>query len=258
MPELPDLQVFSRNLKKLIAGKNVKNVVIAAPKNVDPGEKEISVLEKQSVKDVYRDGKELFIEFSKGDILALHMMLRGELHFSEKAVKQKYPVIEVHFEDGSSLVQADFRGMAKAKLNPEKKPGVDALSKELNFEFLKGRLQKTRTNIKTILMDQKIIGGIGNAYADEILWEAGIAPQSAGNKIPENKIKDLVRSIKSVLEDAEKNILKSHPDIIAGEFRDFLNIHNSKLKKSPTGGEIKVEEKGGRKTYFTEEQELFL
>jgi len=67
----------------------------------------------------------------------------------------------------------------------------------------------------------------------------------------------LLKSIKGVLQKAEKSILKTHPDIISGEVRDFMLIHNSKKDKSPTGATIQVESTGGRKTYFTKEQKLF-
>ena len=106
-------------------------------------------------------------------------------------------------------------------------------------------------------MDQHVIRGIGNAYADEILWDAGISPFSAGNKIPPEKIKTLVKSIKKVLKDAEKKIKKTHPNLISGEIRDFLVLHHSKLKKSPTGAIIETGEINKRKTYYTNEQVLY-
>lgn len=80
---------------------------------------------------------------------------------------------------------------------------------------------KTRTNIKNLLLDQKVIRGIGNAYADEILWHARISPLSVCNKIPDEKIKAIAKSIKTVLHKAIKHICKSHPQIISGEVRDF-------------------------------------
>lgn len=106
------------------------------------------------------------------------------------------------------------------------------------------------------MLDQKIMRGVGNAYADEILWHARISPFSISSKIPEAKLKNLAQSIKTVLENAEKSILKSNPDIINGEVRDFMDIHNSKKKHSPTGAAIIVNE-ASRKTYYTNEQELF-
>ena len=107
------------------------------------------------------------------------------------------------------------------------------------------------------MLDQKNIRGIGNAYTDEILWEAGISPLSICNKIPDNKIKALAKSIKEVLEDAENQIKKAQPDIISGEVRDFLKIHNSKKKESPTGGKIHNKMVNSRITYYTDEQELY-
>lgn len=107
------------------------------------------------------------------------------------------------------------------------------------------------------MLDQKNIKGIGNAYADEILWDSLIDPSSVSNRIPDNKIKALAKSVKTVLLNAIKQILKTHPDIISGEVRDFLNIHNSKKKQSPGDAPIKQKMIGGRKTYYTDEQELF-
>jgi formamidopyrimidine-DNA glycosylase len=106
-------------------------------------------------------------------------------------------------------------------------------------------------------MDQNKIRGIGNAYADEILWDANISPFSVCNKIPTKKVAALLQSIKRVLRQAEKQILKSHPDLISGEVRDFLVIHNAKKKESPSGSPILVKKVGARKTYYTEEQHLY-
>ena len=66
-----------------------------------------------------------------------------------------------------------------------------------------------------------------------------------------------MQAIKKVLTDAEKEIRKNHPDIISGEVRDFLKIHNSKKKESPGGADIQIKTAGGRKTYFTDEQVLY-
>ncbi len=112
-------------------------------------------------------------------------------------------------------------------------------------------------NIKAFLMDQHIIRGIGNAYADEILWAAGLAPTSHSDKIPTDRIAILNDAIKSVLVDAEKQIKKADPHLISGEIRDFLKVHNSKNTHSPTGGKINVIQLNSRKTYYTDEQQEF-
>ncbi|HYF31547.1 MAG TPA: DNA-formamidopyrimidine glycosylase family protein [Chitinophagaceae bacterium] len=257
MPELPDLQVFSQNLQKKLAGKKVKKVVIGNAKKLKASANMLKKsLEKQVVKKVYREGKELHFQFGNGDVLGLHLMLKGRLYLFEGKNEQKYTIIELQFDDGTGLALTDFQGQATPTLNPEEREAPDALSTAVNYSFLKKALQ-TKATIKNLLLDQHVIRGIGNAYADEILWKAGISPFSIANKIPDNKIKSLASAIKSVLKNAEKQIRKSDPDIISGEVRDFLDIHNSKKKSSPTGATIEHAVVGSRKTYYTKEQELY-
>jgi formamidopyrimidine-DNA glycosylase len=257
MPELPDLQAFSINLNKRFAGQKLKQVHVHSSKlNVEESELK-KTIEGHKIKEIYREGKELRIKFDNDAVLGLHLMLNGELQVFEKENTTPYTIVEFLFDDDIGLALTDFQGMAKPTLNPEESKAPDALSKEANADYLKTKLGKTKTVLKKWLLDQKVIRGIGNAYADEILWDARISPFSVANKIPEDKIKALASSIKSVLEDAEKQILKAKPDIITGEVRDFLKIHNHKKKQSPTGAEIKVDTINGRKTYYTEEQELY-
>lgn len=258
MPELPDLQVFSRNLTKLLAHKEVKTVTIPYKKKLKtPATTFKKALEGSILKNVVRDGKELHFEFDNGNVLALHLMLRGNLYIFEDKPNKKYPIIELYFQDNTGVVMTDFQGQATPTLNPGPRDGKDALSEEVNYAFLKRLLQKSKASIKNVLLDQKLIRGIGNAYVDEILWEARISPFSVSSKIPDPRIRALSKAIKKVLKDGEKKILKSNPDIISGEIRDFMQIHNSKKTESPTGAEIRVDAKGSRKTYYTEEQELF-
>ena len=257
MPELPDLQAFSYNLNKKLAGKTLKKVHLVNKKKATSSESAFKKgLEKQKLKKIERVGKELHLQFSNGTVLGLHLMLRGQLYLFEGENDHKYTIIELLFDDDTGLAMADYQGQATPTLNPEKRDAPDAMSDEMTYSFLKEKLQ-TKAAIKNVLLDQHVIRGIGNAYADEILWHAGISPFSISNKIPDNKIKALAKAIKSVLKNAEKQILKSNPDIISGEVRDFLDIHNSKKKESPTGGAIKHSVVGSRKTYYTEEQELF-
>jgi formamidopyrimidine-DNA glycosylase len=255
MPELPDLNVFAKNLDKKLAGKKVEKIEV---ENKSKLKVSISQLKKEiegsKLKQVYREGKELHFEFSNGNILGMHLMLKGALHLEGN---QKNTITEMHFNGDNVLVLTDFQGAANIALNPVVKDSPDALSDEVNYKFLSEKLGKKRTNIKTFIMDQNIIRGIGNAYADEILWESKIHPESVCNKIPDDKIKALAKDIKSVLKDAEKQILKINPDIISGEERSFLKIHNSRKNESPTGAKIHNKMLNSRITYYTDEQELY-
>lgn len=256
MPELPDLQAFSHNLNKKLKGKTVKQVITHTSKLNVSAENLSNTLQHQKVTAIYRDGKELHIKFSKGDVLGLHLMLHGKLFLFDGKNENKYSLIEILFTDDTGLTLTDFQKAATPTLNPEPKDALDALAKEADEAFYKELLGKTKSAVKNVLLDQKMIRGIGNAYADEILWHARISPFSASNKIPADKVKVLAKAIKDVLTDAEKQILKSHSDIINGEVRDFMLIHNSKKTHSPKGAEIKIKP-GTRKTYYTDEQELY-
>ncbi|MGN6569617.1 MAG: DNA-formamidopyrimidine glycosylase family protein [Flavipsychrobacter sp.] len=257
MPELPDLQVFSKNLTKQLKGKTVDDVIVYEDKklNVSPATLK-KHLQGKKLKEVNRYGKELHFIFDDDTVLALHLMLRGQLFIFEGDNKHKNSIVALIFKDGAGLVLVDYQKNATPTLDPKPKDAPDALGKDMNFDYLKQKMSATRAAIKNVITDQHVILGIGNAYADEILWEAGISPFSAANKIPDNKIKDLIAAIKNVLKDAEKQILELSPDIISGETRSFLKIHNSKLQRSPTGAII-YSKGSTSKTYFTDEQALY-
>ncbi len=257
MPELPDLQVFSKNLTKTLKGQVVNAVKAPVTKklNVSPAALK-KALVGNKIQGVKRVGKELHIELNSGDILGLHLMLHGYLYLFEGKNDHKHTVLELAFDDGTGLALTDWQSAATVTLNPEDRDAPDALDKKVSYTFLKDALQK-KAIVKNVLLDQKVIRGIGNAYADEILWDARISPFSTSNKIPDKAIKALARSIKKVLTKAEQQIRKSHPDIIAGEIRDFLVVHNSRKKTSPGGAAIDTKTVGGRKTYYTNEQELY-
>ena len=258
MPELPDLQVFSRNLNKNFAGKTLKKIHLAEfkPPNVPLSDFK-KALEGNALGEVTRQGKELHFHFGEKQVLAIHLMLKGQLHIFQGEITSTRNVVELVFDDDSALALSDFMKSATATLNPPAPASPDALSSEVNAGFLKKQLHEVKEPIKAFLMDQKKIRGIGNAYADEILWDAGISPFSICSKIPDDKIKQLAKSIKSVLKDAEQQILSSHPDLITGEIRDFLKVHTQKIKNTPTGQVIHFKKFKSRKTYYTNEQELF-
>ena len=257
MPELPDIEVFSGNLKKLFAGKQLAKVKVIGGKNIKDKPKELSKsLEGSKLTDVYRSGKEMRLKFSNGSILGVHLMLTGDVFVFDKKNDKKSTIAELHFKDGSGLALVDRFKAAYIKLNPEEKAGIDALDPKLNYKKLKEILNR-KAAIKNVLLDQSKIRGIGNAYSDEILWQTRISPFSVANAIPDEKIQELAKTIKTVLKGATKKIKKDYPDIIHGEIRDFLQIHTKKQTHSPSGKLIKLADRGMLKTYYTEEQKLY-
>jgi formamidopyrimidine-DNA glycosylase len=258
MPELPDLQVFSKNLNKKLKGKKLEKIQVTAGGRIKTSAAAFNkAVAGSRLKKVYRQGKQLRFLFDNDVVLGMHLMLHGKLYWFDKKNTEKYTIATLTFDGGTGLALTDFQKMAQLTLNPQETDAVDALSKQLTPAVLKKIFSGSRKQVKELLMDQKIISGIGNAYADEILWKAGIAPASISEKIPAAKITALANAIKKVLMDAEKHILKTTPDSIAGELRDFMLIHNAKKTKSPGGATIKHSSTRGRKTYYTDEQQLY-
>lgn len=259
MPELPDLQVFSQNLTEKLKGKKLKTVRVKNKKKLTASERKLNdAIGKHKLIVVQREGKELHFKFTNGQVLGLHLMLRGKLHYFENKNEERFTILEMEFSDGTGLAMTDYQGQATPSLNPVVKDSPDALSPRMNFTFLRNMLNNSRASIKNFLLDQSIVRGIGNAYADEILWEARISPFSISNKIPDKAIRKLSKAIRKVLQSATRHIARTHPEIIGGEVRDFLKIHNAEKKVSPTGAEIMIRKAGARKTYYTDEQEMFV
>lgn len=255
MPELPDLQVFSRNLDRQLAGKKLKKIVINKRAKLNVPATALKAIEETVLNKVYREGKELRFLFKNKHALGLHLMLRGKLQWKEDGA-MKYSVLELYFAGGKDLVLTDYQYNARINLDPKESEVPDTLSPAVNEKFWQQQLQSGAA-IKKRLLDQQVVRGIGNAYADEILWDARISPFSISKKVPPARIKALARSVRKVLKHAESQISKTQPGIIGGEIRDFLLIHNPKKKKSPGGARIQKKQSGSRPTYYTNEQKLF-
>ncbi|HMK04739.1 MAG TPA: DNA-formamidopyrimidine glycosylase family protein [Ferruginibacter sp.] len=257
MPELPDVEVFARNLDKIFAGKKLVKVRVINGKKLQDKPAELSKrLTNKTLKRIYRSGKEMRFEFSGNTLLGLHLMLTGDIFVFEKKHQHHSSIAELYFEGGKGLVLTDRMKNANIRLDPIDKAGVDAISPALNFKYLKQALQR-KTSIKKLLTDQDVIRGIGNSYSDEILWETRISPYSVANAIPDAKIKELVLVIKKILKNEIKNIYSKYKGKVNIEVKEFLKIHTKTKTKSPTGAPIIIDKKGMMKTYYTKEQKLY-
>ena len=254
MPELPDLAVMAINLERKLKDKTLKALTLHVDrKNNVPESKLQSALVGHKINSVSRAGKELRLFIGK-ESLGLHLMLHGELKFIKTGDEVKFPILQLDFV-GESLYMTDWQKQATPTLNPEVSNVPDAL--DIDQTIFSELLTKKKTDIKTLLLDQKSIRGIGNAYADEILYDAGISPHSISNAIPSKLVEVLLNSIKAVLTDAVKKISKSNPGQLTGENREFMKIHLPKTEKTVKGETIIVDKKGARKSYYVDSQKVF-
>jgi formamidopyrimidine-DNA glycosylase len=228
MPEIPDLNIFRKNLASKLVGKTLLNLhVLITRRLIDPEEALKEALEGQSLTAITRIGKELHFQFKNGRTLGLHLMLYGAMHWYEEKNENKFTIAEMLFDDGTGLAITDWQKAVILTLDPEPEKVSDAM--DLPAGYLDTALVKKSKPIKTVLTDGKTVIGIGNAYVDEILYEAKISPFSIANKIPKGKIAVLTKAIEMVLTEAENHIFKNFPNTITEKERDFLQVHRPRL-----------------------------
>jgi formamidopyrimidine-DNA glycosylase len=257
MAELPDLTVFAQILSRKFKGEELDKIEVTVGKklNVTVDELKSALVDHKLIR-VIREGKTLQFHFSGDNVLGIHLMLRGELVELNNDETPRFHIMALHFKNGNGFALVDLQKQATPTLQPKPAVAPDAL--DLDKGAFTTLLSKKRTVIKTLLMDQKILRGIGNSYSDEILYHAGVSPFSIAKAIPLKQVTKIYNSIRTVLEEAIKNIAEANGDELTGELKDFMNIHNPKLETTAKGEIIKTEKIGGRTTYYTETQELFI
>ena len=256
MPEIPDLEAFSRNLTKSLKGAQLEKITVHKRAKVKPS---LAAIRKDLVEakltEVYRDGKQLRFAFTGKKLLGIHLMLHGEFRWKE-GKKPAYVVAEFAFRNKPVLWLTDFHFQANLFLNPEPSEVPDVLGKGLGLRFWK-KFFDSDSMVKNLLRNQDALRGMGNAYTDEILYEAKISPFSIARKIPDKQINAFIKAIKKVYREATKEINKHVPDTIGGEYRAFMKVHNSKREFTPSGYEVHKKAIGGSRTYFTDEQVIY-
>ena len=260
IPELPDLEVFRVNIFRKLTAKHLLGVEVCNSLKVNvPAGESLDELGGMELAAIDRSGKELLFRFKGDRVIAVHLMLSGEISMlpRERVESVGFKIFAMHFAR-ESLVFSDRGGLCTVRYMPQTDAVPDALGEDFTLGyFKKAAAAKARTNVKAFLIDQKIVKGIGNAYADEILWRARISPRSVVGKIPEEKLCELYFSVGTVLSEAVASIKAMAPDIISGEVRSFLRVHNKALRTTETGYPITVEKIASKITYYTKEQVLY-
>jgi len=259
MPELPDLQVFSENLKKRILNKTITAVTVYNTRKIPTPDYFKRQMTGTSIRDIVRDGKETFFMLANGYCFSVHLMLHGQFFIEapDETEKIKSKILGLIFENSLAFVVADIQNLCRVSWNPKHSRVPDVMSEKFTYKYFSGGLKRNEwRNIKTLLIEQRLMRGIGNAYADEILWKADISPESVSGKIPAEKAKDLYEAILFVLNDAIQKIKSLSPDIINGEERSFLRVHKKEF--TDEGDKVIVKTIGEKTTYFTEKQKKYM
>lgn len=261
MPELVEVETTRRDLSKVIEGKVINKVTVYLDKIVyNKKDSFIKTIEGQTVNKVKRRGKWLLFELDENYVI-IHFRMEGRFyHLPLDAKKDKHDYVIFYFDD-FSLHYNDPRLFGKMeviekdeidKFFLDKKLGLEYTDSNLTPKYLKEKFKSHHTDIKKMLLDQSFITGIGNIYADEILFESKISPKSYADKLSKNKLQEIIDNTKIVFERSLK-CKGTYPNIDGkrGTFENYLKVH--KRENEPCyecGTIIKKEKVGGRGTYY--------
>jgi len=284
MPELPEVETISQQLDHTLKGLKISQIEILSRKNFVG--KVAEVLGKK-VEGVSRRAKIILIRLSGDKYLAVHLKLTGQLIYRESAERKvhgtekyceqkdgpfavcelpnKYTTVVVSFSNGGKLFFNDLRkfGWMKVVGNlgelGEEKLGPEANDeKSFTLDYFRSILSKSRKPVKLVIMDQEKLAGVGNIYANEALFMAGISPLRTAMSLSEKEIKILRESILKILKEAIKHKGTSDTDEayrqISGEkgtFQNYLQVYGRDGEKCPQcGGLVKRIKIGGRGTFY--------
>ena len=230
MPELPEVETVCRGLNQVTSGLVIKNSEILLSRTLaypETDDRFTSQIEGQKIIKWHRRGKYLLAQLSKG-WLGVHLRMTGQLLWvNSDSELHKHTRVRLFFAQEQELRFVDTRTFGKFWLVEHKRPieevitglqklGVEPFSPEFTTEYFLQRLGKSRRQIKTILLDQNLVAGVGNIYADESLFKAGIHPTTISRDITPEQGDKLRQAIIDVLQKS----------IEAGgtTFSDFLQI----------------------------------
>ncbi len=246
MPEIPEVETIIRGIRNELLGQPVKDVLVFDSRRVSS---DIDVLKDSVLQDVRRRGKAIYLVFGD-NILEWHLKLGGFVRLLDEPVQpEKAWIMGLSFPRGL-LILGDVRKLATAKIVSQIPLADTPDALDIGFDDFKKILRNSRKAIKSLLMDQKILGGIGNRYADEILWRAKVHPESKAHKITDEAVKNIYESMREVLLEAlELGGDEHYTDIYGNPGRWSSSVHGRKI--CPVCGTELVKVKvGGRTSYI--------
>ncbi|HWI55235.1 MAG TPA: DNA-formamidopyrimidine glycosylase [Desulfobacteria bacterium] len=241
MPELPEVETIRRSLQDKIKGKTFTGVEVFLEKMVKGVElKNLDAhLNGKKITRLDRRGKYLIIHLSGGLAMVIHLRMTGQLLYcSPEQETPKHTHVVFHLDDERQLRFVDQRQFGKVELvsardlgtvSGLKTLGVEPLSDDFTRELFKKEIRNKRTKIKSLLLDQTFIAGIGNIYADEALFRAMIHPERVASALNTREVSRLYLSIKEVLIEGIENRGTSIKDYIDGDGAQGTNQGNLRV-----------------------------
>ena len=261
MPELPEVETVRRTLKNFIIDKKIQDIHIHYDKIVtgDPRVFEVT-LAGQMIRDIDRVGKYLIFILDQNAFVS-HLRMEGKYNLVDASTPVgKHEHASFRFTDGTELRYQDTRKFGRLELVDKEMYRQDAPLNKLGPEpwdaqvkDVYQRIHKSSLPVKTLLLDQSILAGIGNIYANEICFRMKINPKTPGNRISRKRVGELIEVSQEILEQAIEQggttIHSFDANGITGLFQVQLQVH-MQTTCPVCGGEITKEMVHGRGTYY--------
>ena len=261
MPELAEVETTRRDLKKKILNQRIKKVDVYLDKIVFNKKQEfIKKVENKTILDIKRRGKWLLFELEDIYII-IHFRMEGRFYLKDiNSLREKHDYVIFYLEDynlhyNDPRLFGNMQIIKKGIINEffkEKKLGLEYFDTNLTAKYLKKVFKNHSTYIKNMLLDQSYITGIGNIYADEILFRSKINPCKKANKLTIKELENIILNTKIVFEESLK-YKGTYPNIDGkrGTYERHLQVHKRKDEKCYICGTIIMKDKiGGRGTYY--------
>ena len=221
MPELPEVETVLRGISPILEGNQIDYAQVNRPDLRRPFPNNLAKrLKNRKINFLHRRSKYILIDLSEGETLIMHLGMSGRIMISQKATgnfhhnkthSQKHDHFILHLKDDHQLTFNDPRRFGVIDLlkteNLElsdmlSQIGPEPLSNSFNEAYFVNTMRSKKTNIKSALLDQRVVAGLGNIYVCEALFRAGISPRRQALRISHKKLSSLVPIIKEILLEA--------------------------------------------------------
>lgn len=263
MPELPEVETTTNGIRPHLLDQTIERIIIRERRLRWPISDAIDLLSGQKINDVYRRGKYILMSVDQGTML-WHLGMSGSMRVLPiNSPVAKHEHVEMQLASGQALKFRDprrFGSLLFTRDDPLQhkllcKLGPEPLSEEFNADYLYKISRNRNTAIKSLIMDSHRVVGVGNIYASEALFSAGIHPTRAAGSISRKRLTKLVETIKQTLQSAIEQggtTLQdfSRVDGKPGYFKQSLNVYGVKDGCSICGKEIKQITQNQRSSYY--------
>lgn len=252
MPELPDVEIFRRYVDATSLHRRVDDLMVRGQLVEGSPQTIRRHLRGAALEETRRHGKHLFVRSSDDGWLRLHFGMTGGLSAYADGEEPEYTELRLDFEDGSHLAYTSRRRLGEISwvddvdgFIEEHRLGPDPLADDMTVGEFSDLIGSRKGTVKTALMNQSVLAGLGNVYVDELLFQAGLHPESETSKLGEDDLRRLFRSMRRVMDRAIDR--QADP----GRLPDtWLLPHREPDVPCPRGdGTIRRWEVGGRATY---------